>query len=51
MRLSALRLHSVGSEVEAIFKLEWRPRCFIARDANGQAFSYVYFEEESWPEI
>ncbi len=25
---------------------EVTPNCFIVRDANGQALSYVYFEEE-----
>ena len=29
---------------EANFKLD--SRCFIVRDANGQALAYVYFEEE-----
>ena len=25
---------------------EVTPNCFIARDANGQALSYVYYENE-----
>jgi hypothetical protein len=29
---------------EADYKLD--RRCFIVRDANGQALAYVYFEEE-----
>ena len=26
---------------------ETKNACFIVRDANGQALTYVYFEEES----
>ena len=26
---------------------EYNDACFIARDANGQALAYVYFEEET----
>ena len=53
-RLTALVLRQAG-RAERRFPPPWsveKPdpklerRCFIVRDANGQALAYVYFEEE-----
>ena len=42
-------VHSAAAEVRRFpppWSVEETDACFIARDANGQALAYVYFEEE-----
>ena len=47
LALMSRRFPPPWSVDEADSKLD--RRCFIVRDANGQALAYVYFEEEPGP--
>jgi len=46
--LSAIRVHPAGASTarRPPWTAEVAPNCFIIRDADGQALSYVYYESE-----
>ena len=40
------RINNNGPAASAAWSIEELDACFIVRDANGQALSYVYYENE-----
>jgi hypothetical protein len=44
--LEERRDNGLSSPLPAALIAEVTPNCFIVRDANGQALSYVYYENE-----